>query len=64
MIGLIIYFTRIMQQLTERQAQCPYCGEIIDLLIDESEPEQNTLKTVRSAASLLLLIFLLTWKVS
>ena len=32
---------KIMQQLTERQAQCPYCGEMIDLLIDESEPEQN-----------------------
>lgn len=30
-----------MQALTERQAQCPYCGETIDLLIDESEAEQN-----------------------
>ncbi|BCG64586.1 MAG: hypothetical protein methR_P2371 [Methyloprofundus sp.] len=30
-----------MQQLTERQTQCPYCGEMIDLLIDDSEPEQN-----------------------
>ncbi len=30
-----------MRELTETKQQCPYCGEIIDLLIDDSEPEQN-----------------------
>ena len=30
-----------MHPLSERQEQCPYCGETIDLLIDESEQEQN-----------------------
>jgi hypothetical protein len=27
--------------LDERKVQCPYCGEIIDVLIDCSVPHQN-----------------------
>ncbi len=30
-----------MNQLTEKPITCPYCGEIIKLLIDCSEPEQS-----------------------
>ena len=30
-----------MQELEERSEQCPYCGEMIDILIDISVPHQN-----------------------
>ena len=30
-----------MNQITEKQISCPYCGETIDILIDGSEPEQQ-----------------------
>ncbi|MCK5120681.1 MAG: CPXCG motif-containing cysteine-rich protein [Methylococcales bacterium] len=30
-----------MSDLDETKVQCPYCGEIIDILIDGSEPHQN-----------------------
>ena len=30
-----------MQELEERALQCPYCGEMIDILIDTSVPHQN-----------------------
>ncbi|MBE0470789.1 MAG: CPXCG motif-containing cysteine-rich protein [Methyloprofundus sp.] len=30
-----------MQELEERTEQCPYCGEIIDILIDTSVAQQN-----------------------
>ncbi|MDH3481256.1 MAG: CPXCG motif-containing cysteine-rich protein [Gammaproteobacteria bacterium] len=30
-----------MRELSERQIECPYCGESIDVLIDLSVPQQN-----------------------
>lgn len=30
-----------MSALTSVTDYCPYCGELIELLIDESEPEQH-----------------------
>ncbi len=30
-----------MQDLYETKAHCPYCGEMIDILIDCSIPQQN-----------------------
>ena len=30
-----------MPELAERSVGCPYCGEFIDVLIDDSLPEQN-----------------------
>ena len=30
-----------MNELIERTVQCPYCGEAIDVLIDDSIPEQS-----------------------
>lgn len=30
-----------MNELVERIIQCPYCGENIEVLIDDSVPEQN-----------------------
>ena len=30
-----------MNVLIEQSVQCPYCGETIDLLIDQSVPQQN-----------------------
>jgi len=30
-----------MQELEERSEQCPYCGEMIDILIDISVAQQN-----------------------
>jgi len=30
-----------MDALEEKQVQCPYCGELIDILIDCSIPQQN-----------------------
>ncbi len=30
-----------MGALNERKEQCPYCGEVIDVLIDCSVPHQN-----------------------
>ena len=30
-----------MNTIDSRNEQCPYCGEIIELLIDCSVPEQN-----------------------
>ena len=30
-----------MHQLIEKQIDCPYCGETIDILIDNSLSEQN-----------------------
>ena len=27
--------------LIEQHVGCPYCGEIIDILVDDSEPEQQ-----------------------
>ena len=31
----------LMNLLQERKVQCPYCGEMIDVLIDDSVPHQN-----------------------
>ena len=31
----------IMNELQERNLQCPYCGEMIDILIDCSVPNQS-----------------------
>ena len=28
-------------ELRERSIQCPYCGETINILIDDSVPQQN-----------------------
>lgn len=30
-----------MNELRRKSIQCPYCGELIDVLIDCSVPEQN-----------------------
>jgi hypothetical protein len=30
-----------MQQLSEKNIDCPYCGESIDVLIDSEEVEHN-----------------------
>lgn len=30
-----------MNELIEQQLSCPYCGELIDLLIDGSVPDQT-----------------------
>jgi hypothetical protein len=30
-----------MNELMEQQVSCPYCGEVIDVLIDGSVPQQN-----------------------
>ncbi|MCJ7557644.1 MAG: CPXCG motif-containing cysteine-rich protein [Gammaproteobacteria bacterium] len=30
-----------MQQIATRNVQCPYCGEIIEILIDCSESQQD-----------------------
>ncbi len=30
-----------MPEVTEKQISCPYCGESISVLIDDSLPEQN-----------------------
>lgn len=30
-----------MNQLEERQIECPYCGETLDILIDGSVDQQN-----------------------
>ena len=30
-----------MNVLIEQSVQCPYCGETIDLLIEDSVPKQN-----------------------
>jgi len=30
-----------MQELEEMAVQCPYCGEMIDILLDTSVPQQN-----------------------
>jgi hypothetical protein len=30
-----------MNVLIEQSVQCPYCGETINLLIDDSVPQQN-----------------------
>lgn len=30
-----------MNQLEERQVECPYCGETLDVLIDSSIEHQN-----------------------
>ena len=30
-----------MNLLIEQSVDCPYCGETIDLLIDDSVPQQN-----------------------
>ncbi|MDB4421086.1 CPXCG motif-containing cysteine-rich protein [Pseudomonadales bacterium] len=30
-----------MQQLLNQHIQCPYCGEVIEVLIDYSVPEQE-----------------------
>ncbi len=30
-----------MNLLIEQSVECPYCGETIDLLIDDSVPQQN-----------------------
>ena len=30
-----------MQQLHEKTVSCPYCGELIDVLLDPSMPQQN-----------------------
>jgi hypothetical protein len=30
-----------MNELIEQQISCPYCGEVIDLLVDGSVPQQS-----------------------
>lgn len=30
-----------MRELEDRSIHCPYCGESIDVLIDQSVPQQN-----------------------
>ena len=30
-----------MPELTEQSISCPYCGETISMLVDDSLPEQN-----------------------
>lgn len=30
-----------MNELIEQSVECPYCGENIDVLIDQSESQQN-----------------------
>ena len=30
-----------MNEVTEQSIRCPYCGENIELLIDQSVPQQN-----------------------
>jgi hypothetical protein len=30
-----------MPELTEHSISCPYCGEMISILIDDSSPEQQ-----------------------
>ena len=32
---------RIMPEITEHSIGCPYCGETISILVDESVSEQN-----------------------
>lgn len=36
-----------MNALAEREEQCPYCGELIDVLIDCSVPHQNYIEDCR-----------------
>lgn len=31
----------VLNKLDERKVQCPFCGEVIDILIDYSVPYQN-----------------------
>ena len=30
-----------MSELTEQRIECPYCGEAISVLVDDSVPQQN-----------------------
>lgn len=36
-----------MNVVTEQTVQCPYCGENIDLLIDQSVPQQTYIEDCR-----------------
>ena len=36
-----------MPELTEQSISCPYCGEMISVLIDDSLPEQNFVEDCR-----------------
>ena len=34
-------FEELMPGLDEKRISCPYCGEAIEILVDDSQPEQN-----------------------
>jgi len=34
-------YTDAMPEITESQIACPYCGESISVLVDDSQPEQS-----------------------
>ncbi len=50
-----------MQALTEYPAQCPYCGENIVLLIDESESEQNYIEDCQVCCQPIIIDITIHW---
>lgn len=40
-----------MNEQLEKSVQCPYCGEVIDVLVDDSVPQQNYIEDCQVCCS-------------